>query len=189
MKIDPATWPRLSKLLDDWLDQSADSRSSWLANLGSEYSDVLPALRQLLASQPNADDDFLRTLPKFDKSPLTLAPGQRLGPYRILSAIGVGGMGVVYRAERDDGKFEQRVAIKLVSAGLNSPAFVERFRQEYRILASLEHPNIARLLDAGGIEDGLPYFVMEYVEGRPMRGSRRYILAKPNRKAFLPLFD
>jgi tetratricopeptide (TPR) repeat protein/predicted Ser/Thr protein kinase len=99
---------------------------------------------------------------------LTLSPGQRLGYYRILSVIGHGGMGVVYRGERDDGKFAQRVAIKVVSGSLNTPAFVERFQQEYRILASLEHPNIARLLDAGGTEDGLPYFVMEYVEGRPI---------------------
>jgi eukaryotic-like serine/threonine-protein kinase len=168
MKIDPATWPKLSKLLDEWLDVPTDSRSSWLANLGSEYSDVLPALRQLLDSQANVDDDFLKTLPKFDEPRLALSSGQRLGPYRILSAIGRGGMGVVYRAERDDGKFEQRVAIKVISGGLNTPALVERFRLEYRILASLEHPNIARLLDAGGTEDGLPYFVMEYVEGLPI---------------------
>lgn len=166
MKVDPAIWPALSKLLDEWLDLPADSRSSWLANLGPEYSDVLPALRQLLALQPGADDGVFRTLPKLDESPLTLSPGQRLGPYRILSAIGRGGMGIVYRAERDDGKFEQRVAIKVVSGGLNTPAFVERFQQEYRILASLEHPNIARLLDSGATEDGLPYFVMEFVEGR-----------------------
>ena len=168
MKIDPATWPKLSKLLDDWLEVPVDSRSKWLAELGPEYSDVLPALRQLLASQANVADDFLKTLPKLAEPPLTLSAGQRLGPYRILSTIGIGGMGVVYRAERDDGKFEQRVAIKLVSGGLKSPAFVERFRQEYRILATLEHPNIARLLDAGATDDGLPYFVMEYVEGRPI---------------------
>jgi eukaryotic-like serine/threonine-protein kinase len=168
MKIDPATWPKLSKLLDEWLDVPTDSRSSWLSNLGSEHSDVLPALRQLLAGRANVDDDFLTALPKFDESPLALSRGQRLGPYRILSAIALGGMGIVYRAERADGKFEQRVAIKVVSGGLNTPAFVERFRQEYRILASLEHPNIARLLDAGGTEDGLPYFVMEYVEGQPI---------------------
>lgn len=168
MKIDPATWPTLSKLLDEWLDLPADSRSSWLANLGPEYSDVLPALRQLLALQASADQDFLSTLPKFDESPLALSAGQRLGPYRILCAIGRGGMGVVYRAEREDGKFEQRVAIKVVPGGLDTPAFVERFQREYRILASLEHPNIARLLDAGATDDGLPYFVMEYVEGRPI---------------------
>jgi tetratricopeptide (TPR) repeat protein len=167
MKIDPATWPKISKLLDEGLDLPADSRASWLASLGPEYSDVLPALSRLLALQPRVVDDVLNTLPKFDESPLLiLSPGHRLGPYRILSMLGRGGMGVVYQAERDDGKFEQRVAIKVVSGGLNTPGFIERFQQEYRILAGLEHPNIARLLDAGATEDGLPYFVMEYVEGR-----------------------
>jgi tetratricopeptide (TPR) repeat protein len=166
MKIDPATWPRLSKLLDEGLDLPADSRSSWLASLGPEYSDVLPTLRRMLALDFSADEDMLSTLPRFDEPLLTLSPGHRIGPYRIVSTLGRGGMGVVYRAQRDDGKFEQKVAIKVVSAGLNSPSVVERFQQEYRILASLDHPNIARILDAGATEDRLPYFVMEYVEGR-----------------------
>jgi eukaryotic-like serine/threonine-protein kinase len=168
MKIDPTAWPVLSKLLDEWLDLPASARESWLANLVPEHSHLLPALRQLLASQADLGDNLLSTLPKLGEPLLTLLPGHRLGPYRILSTIGHGGMGVVYRAERDDGKFEQRVAIKVVSGGLNTPSFVDRFQQEYRILASLEHPNIARLLDAGATEDGLPYFVMEYVEGRPI---------------------
>jgi tetratricopeptide (TPR) repeat protein len=168
VKIDPATWPIVSKLLDEWLDLPADSRSQWLANLGPEYSDVLPALRELLASHDAGDTDFLETIAKFDHESPALSPGHRLGPFRILSTIGRGGMGVVYRAERADGKFEQQVAIKLVSGGLSTPAFVERFQREYRILASLDHPNIARLLDAGVTEEGLPYFVMEYVDGRPI---------------------
>jgi len=191
MKIDPATWPRLSSLLDQWLDLPADSRSSWLANLDPEYSDVLPELRHLLASQTSTDHDFLKTLPKFEESTLTLSPRQRLGPYRILSVLGRGGMGVVYRAERDDGKFEQRVAIKVVSTGLNTPAFVQRFQQEYRILANLEHPNIARLLDAGTTEDGLPYFVMEFVEGQPIdRFCVEHKLSVPERlRLILPVCD
>jgi eukaryotic-like serine/threonine-protein kinase len=166
MKIDPATWPRLSKLLDEGLDLPPDSRSRWIASLGPEYSDVLPALRRMLALDSSAGEDVLSTLPTFDEPQPILPPGHRLGPYRILSTVGRGGMGIVYRAERDDGKFEQRVAIKVVSGGLNTPSLLDRFQREYRILASLEHPNIARLLDAGTTEDGLPYFVMEFVEGR-----------------------
>lgn len=190
MKIDPATWPKLSKLLDEWLEIPISSRSSWLETLGPEYSDVLPQLRQLLASQPNTDEDFLKTIPKVVEPSPVLAPGQRLGPYRILSALGAGGMGVVYLAERNDGKFEQRVAIKLVS-GRNTPAFLERFRREYRILASLEHPNIARLLDAGATEDGLPYFVMEYVEGQSIdRFCAERKLSVPERlRLFLQVCD
>jgi tetratricopeptide (TPR) repeat protein len=191
MKIDPATWPALSKLLDQWLDLPANSRSDWLAGLGPEYSDVLPALRQLVSSPAIADSAFLETLAKFDDSPCTLDPGGRLGPYRILSIIGRGGMGVVYCAERDDGKFVQRVAIKVVSASLGAPAFVERFQQEYRILASLDHPNIARLLDAGASEEGLPYFVMEYVEGRPIdQFCAQHELAVSDRlRLLLPVCD
>jgi tetratricopeptide (TPR) repeat protein/predicted Ser/Thr protein kinase len=168
MKIDPANWPALSHLLDEWLELPADRRANWLADLGPEYSDLLPALRRMVATPRMGDSEFLDTLAKVDDPPAILSPGHRLGPYRILSVLGRGGMGVVYCAERDDGKFEQRVAIKVVSADMGTPAFVGRFQREYRILASLDHPNIARLLDAGASEEGLPYFVMEYVEGRPI---------------------
>jgi len=99
---------------------------------------------------------------------LTLPTGERLGPYRILSLIGRGGMGAVYLAERADGKFQQRVAVKLLQAGLASASMVARFKDECQILASLEHPNIARVMDAGTFENGLPYFAMEYVDGQPI---------------------
>ena len=90
----------------------------------------------------------------------------RLGPYRLLRELGRGGMGAVYLAERDDEQFDRRVAIKVLPAGLLSRGLRTRFLLERRILASLEHPNIARLYDAGMGEDGTPYFAMEYVEGR-----------------------
>jgi serine/threonine protein kinase len=177
--------------LDEWLDLPPDSRPSWLAGLGPEHRDVLPALRQLIASQGIGDDQLLQTLAKIGDSTAILSSGRRLGPYRILSAIGRGGMGAVYRGERADGKFEQRVAIKVVSGGLSTPAFIERFQREYRILASLDHPNVARLLDAGTTEEGLPYFVMEYVEGRPIdRFSEERNLSVSDRlRLILPVCD
>jgi serine/threonine-protein kinase len=95
----------------------------------------------------------------------SMAPG-RLGPYRLLRELGRGGMGAVYLAERDDEQYDRRVAIKVLPAGLLSRGLRTRFLLERRILASLEHPNIARLYDAGMSEDGTPYFVMEFVEGR-----------------------
>lgn len=98
---------------------------------------------------------------------LSFSRGQRLGPYSILSVVGRGGMGLVYLAERADGKFDQRVAIKVVQSGLRG-SLAGRLQHEWRILASLEHPNIARLIDAGATDDGLPYFVMEYVAGQPI---------------------
>jgi len=92
-------------------------------------------------------------------------PDEFFGPYRILRCIAAGGMGLVYEALRDDPEFQKRVAIKLVQQGLDDPASVERFRSERQILAQLEHPNIARLLDGGTTRDGVPYLVMEYVDG------------------------
>jgi serine/threonine protein kinase len=92
---------------------------------------------------------------------------ERLGPYRIASMLGEGGMGAVYLAERDDDEFLQQVAIKVVR-GLLDPERVRQFRNERQILAWLEHPNIARLLDGGTTDDGLPYLVMEHVQGVPI---------------------
>ena len=94
--------------------------------------------------------------------------GRRLGAYRIVEEIGRGGMGAVFLAARADGQFEKQVAIKLLKRGTDTDEIVRRFSAERRILAQLEHPGIARLLDAGTTEDGLPYFVMEYVAGVPI---------------------
>jgi eukaryotic-like serine/threonine-protein kinase len=94
--------------------------------------------------------------------------GRRVGPYRVLRELGRGGMGVVYLAERVEGGFEQRAAIKLVKRGMDSDAIVRRFLRERQILAGLEHPSVARLLDGGMTDDGQPYFAMEYVPGEPL---------------------
>ncbi len=94
--------------------------------------------------------------------------GKRLGAYRIERELGRGGMGSVYLAVRADDEFKKRVAIKLIKRGMDTDFIVRRFRNERQILASLDHPHIARLLDGGTTDDGLPYFVMEYVEGQPI---------------------
>ena len=94
--------------------------------------------------------------------------GHRLGPYRLVRELGRGGMGAVYLAERDDREFDQRVAIKLLHPGLETPEVVARFHTERQILARLAHPAIARLFDGGTSADGRPYFVMELIEGRPI---------------------
>ncbi|MCI0389834.1 MAG: protein kinase [Acidobacteria bacterium] len=91
--------------------------------------------------------------------------GTSLGPYRITEQVGSGGMGAVYAAVRDDQLFKQHVAIKVVRRGMDTRFILQRFGQERRMLAGLNHPNIARMIDGGATEDGLPYFVMEYVEG------------------------
>jgi serine/threonine protein kinase len=92
-------------------------------------------------------------------------PARNIGPYRILHELGAGGMGVVYLAVRDDGAFRKHVALKLLKRTRAEADLIQRFHQERQVLANLDHPNIARLLDGGQTEDGLPYYVMEYVEG------------------------
>ncbi len=91
--------------------------------------------------------------------------GRRIGAYRVTGLIGRGGMGAVYGAERDDAQFDQRVAVKIIKRGMDTDFIRDRFLRERQILASLDHPHIARLLDGGATEDGLPYFVMERVDG------------------------
>ena len=94
--------------------------------------------------------------------------GHRIGAYRLVAEIGRGGMGAAYLAERADQAYEKRVAVKLIKPGMDTDAILRRFRHERQILANLDHPNIARLLDGGTTDDGLPYFVMEYVDGLPI---------------------
>jgi non-specific serine/threonine protein kinase/serine/threonine-protein kinase len=116
-------------------------------------------------AMPGADAALRDGLGVASTSPLE---GDRIGPWRILHGIGEGGMGTVYLAERVDAGFEQRAAIKLVRGGFADEFLIQRFREERRILATLDHPCIARLVDGGTTERGLPYVAMEYVEGVPI---------------------
>ena len=136
-----------------------------------------PALKQELASLLASDlpDEPLVEVPEvFSKSPEAGGDpgadmtGRRIGPYRIIRLIGHGGMGAVYLGTRDDDQYKKQVAIKLLKRGMDTDFTLSRFRQERQILANLEHPFIARLIDGGATEDGLPYFVMEYVDGVPI---------------------
>ena len=114
------------------------------------------------------------------------ATPKQLGPWRVLQEIGRGGMGAVYLAERADGEFTLKAAIKLVKRGMDTDAILDRFRHERQLLAQLRHPNIARLLDGGAAPDGRPYLVMELIEGQSLN---EYVLAhKPTLRARLELF-
>lgn len=119
----------------------------------SEFS---PEVTDPLDTQPSTRSDEQSML------------GRHIGPYRIEREIGRGGMGTVYEAWRADGEFQHRVAIKLIKSGLDRDFVLRRFRNERQILAALDHPNIGRLLGGGTTPDGHPYFVMEYIEGRPL---------------------
>ena len=119
----------------------------------TNFDEVIASAAADLASEVNPDERLV---------------GTRLGPYRLISIAGHGGMGAVYRAMRDDGEFEQQVAIKLVRAAAESASAQHKFRQERQIMARLSHPNIARLLDGGSTHEGVPYLVMEFIEGEPI---------------------
>jgi hypothetical protein len=149
-------WTRVKQILADALDLSRDQRDAFVESACGQDEDLrLEVLTLLRGDDP--DSNFLN----LDRVP------KRVGAWRIVREIGRGGMGAVYLAERDDGQFEQRAAIKLIKRGMDSEAVLRRFYDERQILARLQHPHITRLLD-GGLFDGRPYFVMEYVEGEPI---------------------
>lgn len=164
---------RLEELLNEALDRGVgDARARYLdaacagdAELRREVEALIAAAERQgpLDAVSAAVRPLLATL--CDSEP---APGERVGPYAIVREIGRGGMGVVYLAERHDSDFVQRVALKLVRTGLDSPELRRRFTQERRIAARLEHPHIARLLDGGVTARGEPYYAMELVDGVPV---------------------
>lgn len=148
----------------------------WLNQLLA-YSNQIPpeqredAVRQACAGREDLIDIALQMLKTGQSPTKTMAPSrgaQTIGPYRVLRELGKGGMGVVYLAVRDDGAFRKNVAIKLLRGDAVTAEFVERFRNERQVLANFDHPNIARILDGGDTTDSMPYYVMEYVEGRPL---------------------
>lgn len=130
-----------------------------------------PARRTAFLVETCAGDEALRTSVETlmqAQSDAATDLDRRIGPYRLVRELGSGGMGAVYLAERVEKGFQQRVAIKLIRRGMEFDEVIQRFRYERQILASLEHPNIARLLDGGATEEGVPYFVLEYIEGVPI---------------------
>ncbi len=162
----PARWRQIDALFDAVLELPPEDRAAFLDAHTADDPSLRQELEALLAAFDEADA-FLEQ-PAGAPAP-TVEPtleGRRVGPYRIVRQIGQGGMGTVYLAERED--VQKQVALKLVRAGLSSPDHVQRFLVERRVLARLEHPNIARLLDAGVAEDERPFFALEYVEGRPI---------------------
>src|SRR5262249_21618475 len=177
--LDPERWRRVSSVLDAALDLPPEARSGYLDDACAGDAALRRQVEELLAAEAAAGG-FLAAPAAERAAPLVAAmleplaepeappAGRRVGPYRLLGALGEGGMGTVHLAERADGQFEQQVAIKLLRHGLHSPEAQRRFLQERQILARLEHPAIARLLDRGVTATGVPFFVMERIEGSPV---------------------
>lgn len=168
----PERWARLRRLFAESYTLDDAARRQFLDDDCGDDPGLRAELESLLAADCEAErflevsavEQVLGSDSMLQPSPV----GRRFGAYRVLAEIGRGGMGVVYRAVRDDDAYHQEVALKLLPSGLESEVFAERFRRERQILASLEHPNIARLLDGGADETGRPYYVMELVDGEPL---------------------
>jgi tetratricopeptide (TPR) repeat protein len=160
-------WGSVRALFEGALAVAAAERQSWIDQHAPDKK-VAGEVYQLISCYEQWPD-FLEESAALElvASDVPVSPlvGRRLGPWRLEREIGRGGMGVVWEALRDDQTFQQRVAIKILSAGLQSSSGIARFVEERQILADLSHPGIARLLDGGSMEDGSPYLVMEFVEG------------------------
>ena len=164
-------WQRVKQLFAQALARPVEERRSFLDQAcdgdPTLHAEVMALIAADYRSLPWLDDDVLAAQPAL-WAPPEARLGTRIGPYVVERELGRGGMGAVYLGVRGDDQFQQHVAIKLIKRGMDSDEIVDRFRRERQILASLTHPNITRLLDGGRTEDGLPYFVMERIEGEPI---------------------
>ena len=164
----PERWRQVKEVLDGALEAEPASRTLCIAQACGDDADLRVEVESLLEFEAESEHFIEEPLfGRFDGGPPGLAEGQRVGSYRVVREIGRGGMGAVYLAERADEEFDQQVALKVVGHG-TAQEIVRRFRAERQILAHLDHPNIAKLLDGGSTEAGQPYFVMELVAGRPI---------------------
>src|SRR3954471_16932408 len=182
--MNPQRWERLKAVFADAMERDTTrERTAFIYDSCADDTTLrLEAASMVLQAEAllnEAEDPFeecsanaATTLRRDDPSQI----GKRIGAYEIVREIGRGGMGTVYLAARADGQFEKQVAIKLLKRGTDTDEVLRRFSAEQHILARLDHLNIARLLDAGTTDDGLPYFVMEYVAGEPVT---RFLLHNP----------
>ena len=162
-------WQRLESLFDRARALSPDERSRFLDDACGGDASLRADVERLLAANDRAGD-FIAT-PAINQlagagDAHDSVIGRTFGPYRAVREIARGGMGAVYLADRADGEFQRRAALKVIKRGMDTDLVLQRFRAERQILATLEHPNIARLLDGGSTDDGRPYFLMEYIDGQ-----------------------
>ena len=161
---------RVDAVFDALLDVPPEEQMAFAERAAGDDPEVHAEVLRLLHAHRR--EGFLESPPPLpggaldDRGVPEPRPPERVGPWRIVRLLGRGGMGTVYLAERADGQFEQRAAVKLIHRA--APGIIRRFLEERRILALLEHPGIARLLEGGVTADGLPYFAMELIEGEPL---------------------
>src|SRR5262249_19599795 len=167
----PERWQEIKKVLEVTITLDGAERAAYLDKAWASDPDLRQEVDSRLASHQPTGKNILDApiVNILDTEPMqtrrVIDAGQRIGAYRIVQEIGRGGMGEVYRAVRADGEFTKEVALKTVRGGYDIVSVLDRFRNERQILASLDHPNIARLYDGGTSEDRIPYLVMEFVDG------------------------
>jgi serine/threonine protein kinase/TolB-like protein len=192
--IDPERWDHLKTILGEALEQnSSAARIAFVERRCGQDTDLLEEAESLLAEAEallkERSDSFEDCAQNAASTFWQEGPprgGERVGAYVIARELGHGGMGTVFLAERADGQFEKQVAIKILNRGADTAEILRRFRAERQILARLDHPNIARLLDAGTTDDGLPYFIMDYIVGAPV--TRFAVAQKLSTRQRLELF-
>lgn len=161
----PTRWQRIEKIIDSALQRPVEQRTQFVKQQSA--GDIALEIEVLgLLDQHEKTSGLLDEPPTVPPDPLQ--PGEWVGPYRVEKELGRGGMGRVLLAVRADDQFRKQVAIKILHANLTDGELLQRFRNERQILASLDHPNIARVLDGGSTREGMPYFVMDYVHGQPI---------------------
>jgi serine/threonine protein kinase len=165
--MSPERWSQIEGVFLQAIDVSPDKRLKFLDEACRGDQSLRREVESLLACDTPDAPLMNATVPSVADITPDMA-GRRIGVYRLVRLLGQGGMGSVHLAVRDDAQFQMEVAIKLLKRGMDTDFMLSRFRQERQILASLEHPFIARLLDGGATDDGLPYFVLEYVDGLPI---------------------
>ncbi|MCB9511677.1 MAG: serine/threonine protein kinase [Deferribacteres bacterium] len=162
-------WQKIQQLFDAALALPAGEREAFLEQRCGDDAGLLQEVQSLLDADSEGhsllDGGAMQAIDVLEDAH---EPGTQVGAYKLVQQIGIGGMGTVFLAERTEGDFEQEVALKLIKRGMDSDEIIRRFQSERQILARLQHPNIARLLDGGLSEQGTPFFTMEYVDGLPI---------------------
>lgn len=163
--LSPERWQEVSPYLDQVLSLPENKRRGWLESFRAQRPDLAGLLQELLEEHRALKQEKFLEQPPLESPVATSLPGQKIGAYTLISPIGEGGMGSVWLAERSDGRFERRVAIKFLRFSVASQGGAERFKREGRILGQVAHPHIAELIDAGVTANGDPYLVIENVDG------------------------
>ncbi len=161
-------WQQIQEILGEALEKSTADRMAFVADACGGNQELLKEVKSLLLSADDAAKFIEKPFVSLGEEGRDFAAGDTIGSFRIVREIGRGGMGVVYEAVRADQDFDLRVALKIVTRAGRFDEFLHRIRRERKILAGLDHPNVAKLIDGGSTEDGRPYFAMEYIDGEPI---------------------